>query len=199
VNFPDRQRAAADLQMTDFDHEYARTYPTEKRKYSETYWGVLFGLACQAARIAEIGVDRGISTRAFLSALVNAGGGTLWSVDTVPEVEAPIRAQLDDGMWPHVTWHFIANHSTLVMPPGELDVLYVDGDHSPAAVEADMKLWAPHVRDGGLVIVDDVNLKFPGKLEWFRKRPALPFWRIGPMVWWRVTPTTRWQIEQVIP
>ena len=38
----------------------------------------------------------------------------------------------------------------------EVDVLFIDGDHSEAGVERDFELYADLVRDGGLVVFHDI-------------------------------------------
>ncbi len=44
-----------------------------------------------------------------------------------------------------------------------IDYLYIDADHSEAAVWADLEAWVPHVRPGGLIVGDDYgNRSFPG-------------------------------------
>jgi hypothetical protein len=37
----------------------------------------------------------------------------------------------------------------------EIGLLFIDGDHDEAAVEADVALWAPHLVDGGYIAFDD--------------------------------------------
>jgi hypothetical protein len=41
---------------------------------------------------------------------------------------------------------------------GELDFVYVDGDHSYEGVSRDLKVFFPKVKVGGLIIGDDYNL-----------------------------------------
>jgi predicted O-methyltransferase YrrM len=44
-----------------------------------------------------------------------------------------------------------------------IDYLYIDADHSEAAVRADLAAWVPHVKPGGLICGDDYgNRSFPG-------------------------------------
>lgn len=38
-----------------------------------------------------------------------------------------------------------------------IDVLYIDGDHRYGPVLEDFKLWVPKVRQGGVVLIHDVN------------------------------------------
>jgi len=43
-----------------------------------------------------------------------------------------------------------------------LDFVYIDGDHSYAAVKNDIKLYYPKVKAGGIFGGDDFCIKFPG-------------------------------------
>ena len=44
------------------------------------------------------------------------------------------------------------------------DVVYVDGGHRYEEVSADLRLYAPHVRTGGYLVVDDAGYFLPGTL-----------------------------------
>jgi len=39
--------------------------------------------------------------------------------------------------------------------PGELDMVFIDGDHTPEGIALDLKLWVPKVRQGGLILGHD--------------------------------------------
>jgi len=52
---------------------------------------------------------------------------------------------------------------------GQLDLVFVDGDHSYEGAKADIEAWYPHVKVGGLIVVHDYFTKdqaegplFPG-------------------------------------
>lgn len=48
-------------------------------------------------------------------------------------------------------------------PPETVDCLFIDGDHTFEGVKADIQLWTPIVKPGGLYIFDDVKEDmFPG-------------------------------------
>jgi hypothetical protein len=42
---------------------------------------------------------------------------------------------------------------------GELDFVYIDGDHRYEAVKADLEAWAPRLRPGGLLAGDDYGVE----------------------------------------
>ena len=39
--------------------------------------------------------------------------------------------------------------------PSEVDILFIDGDHSRESVRGDINLWIPHMSNGGIIIVHD--------------------------------------------
>lgn len=43
------------------------------------------------------------------------------------------------------------------VPDGSLDFIFIDADHSEAAVRADVQAWRPKVRPGGWIIGHDIN------------------------------------------
>jgi predicted O-methyltransferase YrrM len=101
--------------------------------------------------IFEIGVRTGVSTSAFLLG-IEKNGGHLWSVDNNP-------ATCDAVDSPH--WTFISGSSRQVeaikkIIPKELDILFVDGDHSYEGVRDDLKDYHSLVKSGGRIICHDV-------------------------------------------
>mmetsp|Transcript_1011 Transcript_1011/g.3339 ORF Transcript_1011/g.3339 Transcript_1011/m.3339 type:complete len:423 (-) Transcript_1011:215-1483(-) len=69
-----------------------------------------------------------------------------------------------------------------------VDLLFVDADHSEAAVTADLAAWAPHVRPGGVVAGHDYCRAFPGVIR--AVHAALPrgsTLHLAPdmVFWWR--------------
>lgn len=65
------------------------------------------------------------------------------------------------------------------------DFVYIDADHSEPGVWQDIKLWAPHVLDGGVLCGDDANLPhLPGvDAALNRLRKAVQVWTTGRF-WW---------------
>ena len=57
-----------------------------------------------------------------------------------------------------------------LVPDGELDFVFLDGDHSLAGMTADLAAWTPKLRDGGILCGHDLdNPDYPG----FRVREAV--------------------------
>jgi len=67
-----------------------------------------------------------------------------------------------------------------------VDLVFVDADHSEAGASADLALWAPRVRPGGVVAGHDYSRKFMGVVQ--AAHAALPpnrTFHLGPdMVYW---------------
>ena len=71
---------------------------------------------------------------------------------------------------------------TDVLRGRELDLLFIDGDHSRAGVEADLRMYSPLVRSGGLVAFHDIVPGDPGDVggvpefwQQIRKEDSLEF------------------------
>lgn len=81
----------------------------------------------------EIGVREGMSTSALLAG-IEEHGGHLWSIDIND-------CQVFAG---HPRWTFIHADSKHVKPPcREIDVLFVDGDHSYDGAFSDLQMFGP--------------------------------------------------------
>lgn len=53
---------------------------------------------------------------------------------------------------------------------GTIDILHVDGNHSEKAALFDVTKWVPHVRKGGIIVMDDLNWEGPRKaVEWLNE------------------------------
>lgn len=102
--------------------------------------------------IMEIGVRGGVSSAAFLLGL-EVNGGHLYSVDINNECR-----HLYEG---HSLWTFIHGNSAkqydeiVSKLPGQLDILFIDGDHTHPGVDADFR-YADLVRPGGMLFVHDI-------------------------------------------
>lgn len=76
---------------------------------------------------------------------------------------------------------------------GELDFVFIDGDHSYAAVKQDLECWFDKVRSGGIVAGDDYATSHPGVPRAVNEF----FGRLGlkvnicqeqPRIWWVIKP-----------
>ena len=95
----------------------------------------------------------GLSTTMFLSAIEEAGG-ELWSVDLQP-------AQVP-GEWHDLAyWHFLQADDLSPQArewlPAACDVLFIDSDHHYDHTLAELRVYAPRVRAGGVVLLHDTQ------------------------------------------
>ncbi len=128
------------------------------------YTGLLYSIvkyfrAGADINIFEIGVRRGISTRALLEGLrdrlevsdTSKGNGKLYSVD-ITEREHVIK---DKEL--KKKWEFIYADSTKLKWSKEIDILFIDGNHSYKYCKADYERYEPFVRKGGLILLHDLT------------------------------------------
>jgi predicted O-methyltransferase YrrM len=108
------------------------------------------------ARILELGVCRGNSTSAFLAALEVDRKGCLWSVDFGPRHPDIPDAWLDRPDW-NVLWENSMSDAAREWAPKELDVLFIDSDHSYEITLGELMMYAPRVRPGGVVLCHDTE------------------------------------------
>jgi predicted O-methyltransferase YrrM len=94
-----------------------------------------------------------VSTAAFLLGL-ERNGGHLFSVDIDPTCA---------NIYTHPLWTFILGNSQTQVEEikqrvgGNVDVLFIDGDHSYEAVAADLENYGSIVKERGLIILHDVE------------------------------------------
>ena len=125
---------------------------------------LLFRLArdIENGPVAEIGRFKGGSTIVFASAL--PAGVELWSYDfhvalraDMPgaELDEELRAALARFGLDGKVHLLVADSRTAEPPPGELALLFIDGDHSYEGAKADFDRWSTFVRPGGHVLLHD--------------------------------------------
>jgi predicted O-methyltransferase YrrM len=138
---------------------------------------VLLHAARDARRAVEIGVYEGASAVALLGAL--APGAELHLIDpfgshadalpggwgasehaTRRILARAVRRRGGDA--PRVCWHVARSHEVAAHWSGEVDFVFIDGDHSETACELDWSCWSPFVAPGGRVVVHDARAEEPG-------------------------------------
>jgi hypothetical protein len=115
------------------------------------FWGIARGF--QKVRVGEVGMRHGISTLALLLAARDVGGH-VWSID-IDECLDGRRNVLHAGLADYHT--FIHGDSAACEFPEELDVLFIDGEHSYAALTLDFQMHAPRVKEGGVILFHDTT------------------------------------------
>ncbi len=138
---------------------------------------VLLDAARDARRVVEIGVYEGASALALCQAL--APGAELHLVDpfgshpdalpsgwgasewaTRRAVARAVRRRGRDA--PTVRWHVALSGDVAAGWRDEVDLVFIDGDHSEAGCELDWSCWRPFVALGGRVVFHDARAGEPG-------------------------------------
>jgi predicted O-methyltransferase YrrM len=120
------------------------------------------GRDVEAGPVAEIGRFKGGSTVVFASALPE--GVELWSYDlhvalrpdlTGADLDAELGAALGRLGLAGKVHLLVGDSRTVEPPPGPLELLFVDGDHSYEGARADYARWGAFVRPGGHLLFHD--------------------------------------------
>jgi predicted O-methyltransferase YrrM len=143
----------------------------------------LYGLARSApgeGAIVEIGSYRGRSTLCLAAGVRGRRATPIVAVDPhVYETEAELRENLEHFGMSEVVQPVIAPSVAAASAwKGPARLVFVDGHHEKASVEADVDAWLPFLAPGGfLVLHDSTDLSsFPGPAEVARARL-----RVGPL------------------
>lgn len=105
-------------------------------------------------RIVEIGSEHGMSASIFAQYAPTA---EIYCVELNPE--ADFLDNIHEAGYPTDKIFWLAGDSKTVRIPEkvafEIDLLFIDGDHSYAGAYADLARWAPHCRSRGIIAVHD--------------------------------------------
>jgi predicted O-methyltransferase YrrM len=130
----------------------------------------LLARAVNARRIIEFGTSYGVSTIYLALAVRENGGGTVIGTELVPDKAAAARAHLREaGLLDYVEIREGDATQTLRDLDGPVDFLLCDG--FPPAMLPVLKLVAPRIRPGGVVVSDNVGAFWADHsayLQWVR-------------------------------
>jgi hypothetical protein len=133
---------------------------------------VLLDAARGARRVVEIGVYEGASAVALCAALepgaelhlIDPFGSHAdalprgWAANERATRRAVARAVRRRGREaPRVRWHVALSHEVASSWAGEVDLVFIDGDHSQAGCERDWSSWHGFVDVGGRVVFHDAR------------------------------------------
>ena len=138
---------------------------------------VLLDAAAGAGSVVEIGVYEGASALALCDvlgpaaelhlidpfgrhpdALPGGWGATEWATRRVLARAARRRGT----QAPRVRWHVARSQEVAASWSGEVDVVFIDGDHSEAGCELDWSCWHRFVAVGGHVVFHDARAGVQG-------------------------------------
>jgi len=171
--------------------------------HSSADGGLLLDAARGARRAVEIGVYEGASAAALVGALgpeaelhlIDPFGSRPdalpqgWAASEWASRRALARALRARGHEaPRVRWHVSLSHEVAARWTGEVDLVFIDGDHSEAGCELDWRDWHRFVADGGRVVFHDARAGQPGG----RGLPGptavvTRLFRAGGVPGWRIT------------
>jgi len=106
-----------------------------------------------AGAVVELGVRCGDSTAAILCALRETGGH-LYSCDIQdwPETRQTMAAAGLDSRWQFYVTNDMEWGRKWTEP---IDVLFIDSSHERLHTEEELRMFGPHVREGGLILLHD--------------------------------------------
>lgn len=134
-------------------------------------------LKCEKPVIVEIGSHLGKSSMVLAQALRKKGGGILHCIDPfdasgdsgaqhlyekrMAEVGGNLLESFQANMRRYSIESFVRpnkglSHEVVTDFDGEIDMLFIDGDHDYGAVKRDFADWAPRLKVGGVVALHDV-------------------------------------------
>jgi predicted O-methyltransferase YrrM len=138
---------------------------------------LLLDAARGARRAVEIGVYEGGSALALCAALEPHAELHLidpfgrrpdalpsgWGASEWATRRAVTRAQRRRGARaPRVCWHVALSHEVAARWSGQVDLVFIDGDHSEEGCERDWQSWRDLVCEGGRVVFHDARAGEPG-------------------------------------
>jgi hypothetical protein len=133
---------------------------------------ILLGAAQGARRVVEIGVYEGASALALCAALDRGAELNLidpygqapdalpggWGASAWATRRAVARAARRRGRdAPRIRWHLARSHDVAARWAGEVDLVFVDGDHSEEGCELDWRSWHGFVAEKGHVVFHDAR------------------------------------------
>jgi predicted O-methyltransferase YrrM len=115
--------------------------------------------------VIETGVAHGMTSRFILEALERTGAGHLWSID-LPPVNPATRQEVGvavDRDSLRARWTYLAGTSRRRLPDllnrlQRVDLFIHDSMHSDRNMTFEMELAWNHLRPGGAMVVDDIDI-----------------------------------------
>ena len=147
--------------------------PSADNLYDQ-YWYLLavLPLALRAKVIVETGLQLGKSTAIFLRALLRLGGGRLYTFEKDPD---PMVVERLRTQFPKQDWQLVVGDSTKqTWERGNIDLLYLDSDHSFDSVTGEIKAFGPHLSKKGIILTHD-SMPSLEHVSYTNTRPSATF------------------------
>lgn len=89
-------------------------------------------------------------------------GRSLWVAKQVAKESVSVWG-IDENLNPNIPdTYYIEGDSHTVRWTKQIDVLFIDADHSYEGCKADIAKYAPHVKEGGVILFHDCDETSPG-------------------------------------
>jgi predicted O-methyltransferase YrrM len=127
--------------------------------------------------IVEIGVWKGRSTKVLLEAsegFVHAvdhfkgtdKDGDPWSGILAKEQDVKAKFMENVGHYPNLRLHEMpSKEASMFFEDGDVDMVFIDGDHTYRGVKGDIDTWLPKIKKGGLICGHDYGVEWPGVVQ----------------------------------
>ncbi len=138
---------------TDYMKEQMEHEPT--RAYAEEMYETVKRLKPDYKEALEIGAAWGVSALSILL----AGEGNLTSVDSDPGCHAPIEVEANN-LKDRYKFFLKRSHEFWDSNAEKFDLIYIDGGHTYEWAHLDIMEGWKALKDGGLLIIDDVIHKY---------------------------------------
>jgi predicted O-methyltransferase YrrM len=139
--------------------------------HSQAEGAALAGLAIGARRVVELGVYEGSSAQVLCRALsanaelhlvdpfVDATGWALRPGSKASATATRLAVHRAARGGPKVVWHLARSQDVgRRWSGGPVDVVFIDGDHSPEGSREDWEVWRDHLAPGGAAAFHDARL-----------------------------------------
>ena len=119
--------------------------------------------------ILEVGIDRGYSLEVWQKAFNPV---KLIGIDTEHKIPEDLQDELNAEIIIGDSHHLRAFEAvTDKLDRQQIDFLFIDGDHTEYGVEADVIMYTPFVRKGGIIVLHDACVMNNETVEVFRYVP----------------------------